>query len=76
MLIIEDGKLQPYEINTLYAWIASSEKEEGIIAAGDKPLIFSDIRLIEKTRPLINELKKVIDKKISLISFKRAEILE
>jgi len=77
-MMVHDPK-NKYKITRLYAWLSQDEDgTEGIVASlGARPIpfVFGDINLLEKTRPLVEEMRTLVggNKKIIAAIFERVQ---
>ena len=66
--------------DNLYVALSSDANGEGIVAAitkmGAMPLVVADYSLLEKIKPEIQRIATEGNKKIIIVKFNRAEVLE
>lgn len=77
-VIHDPGNIQP--MNELYVALSEDNGGEGIVAMmtsmGHAPFVFGHKRMIDKCKPLLEDVHKKTKKKIVIYRFVKAEVME
>ena len=67
-------------LDELYAWISFDEGGEGIISASiggqSFPLVFGHTKMIEVTRPTVEQMARQTGKMVRLVKYKKSDVVE